>query len=90
MTISAIFKGGVFQPIVPIKLREGEQVQLEVIRSSPSAAPTILSLKGIWKHASPSADAGDWVTETIADIRHESASKLERLAQELSGNLGHG
>ena len=90
MTISAIFKDGVFRPIGPIKLREGEQVRIEVFRSSPSNTRTIVSLKGIWKHASPPVDAGDWVTETIADIRHESTRKLEHLAQEVSENLSHG
>lgn len=90
MTISAIFKDGVFQPIMPIQLREGEKVQLEVIRSSRPVAPVILSLKGIWKHAAPLADENDWVADAIADIRRESTHKLERLAQELSESLSRG
>ncbi|HRJ41922.1 MAG: antitoxin family protein [Caldilineaceae bacterium] len=89
MTISAVFQEGVFKPSIPIQLREGEEVQLEVIRSAPPSTRLILSLKGIWKHALRPDDTGDWVTEAISEIRNESARKFERLAQELNENSGY-
>lgn len=90
MSISAIFKDGVFQPVVPLKLNEGERVQLVITRVFPQTARTIVSLKGIWKHADLSSDSDDWVTEAIADIRSESARKLEQIARDLSETLGRG
>jgi predicted DNA-binding antitoxin AbrB/MazE fold protein len=90
MTISAIFRDGVFQPIGPVKLREGEKVQIEVVRSEPSVSSVILSLKGVWKHATLPTDTDDWVATAISDIRQESGSKLEQIAQELSENLSRG
>jgi hypothetical protein len=41
------------------------------------------SLQGIWKQALRPEDQGDWISETVAQVRHESAERLDRLAREL-------
>jgi predicted DNA-binding antitoxin AbrB/MazE fold protein len=87
MVIKAVYRDGVFKPMVPVNLAEGEWVELEITRPSPQRGGKIVSLQGIWKERLPPEDQGDWVSEAIAEIRRESAEKLARLAQELSEGL---
>lgn len=89
MTVKAIYQDGVFKPIHPPSLPDGEWVELQVVRS-PRQQPKVASLQGIWKQALRPEDQGDWVSETVARVRQESAEKLDRLAEELGKNLPHG
>lgn len=86
--IKAVYRDGVFKPVAPVNLAEGEWVELEIVQSSQQRERNIVSLQGIWRGRLRSEDRGDWVSETIAEIRHESTEKLDRLARELSKDLG--
>lgn len=83
MTIKAIYKNGVFKPITPVDLAEGEWVDLNIVRPPSRHSPKVVSLQGVWKEKLRPEDEGDWVSETIAEIRRQSAEKVERLAGEL-------
>ncbi len=87
MVVRAIYQDGVLKPIVPLDMTDGERVDLQIIRSSRRQERNVVSLQGIWKDGPRPKDQGDWVTETVTEIRRESAGKLYRLAQELSENL---
>jgi len=89
MVVKAIYQDGVFKPITPVDLTEGEWVELEIVRSSPQRPRRVVSLQGIWKEHLRPEDEGDWVSEAIAEIRRESAEKLEQLARELGGHQPH-
>jgi predicted DNA-binding antitoxin AbrB/MazE fold protein len=89
MTVKAIYQDGVFKPASPVNLPDDAWVELEVIRS-PQQKRQIASLQGIWKNAMHSEDRGDWVSETLAQIRQESAHKLDRLAQDLGESFSDG
>ena len=84
MQTKAIHQDGVFKPITPVDLAEGEWVELEIARPSLERPRKIVSLQSIWKEHLRPEDQGDWVSEAIAEIRRESTEKLEQLAQELS------
>ena len=84
MIVKAIYQNGVFKPITPLDLTEGEWVDLKIIRPSPQRPRKVVSLQGIWREHARSEGDEDWVSETIAEIRRTSAEKLERLARELS------
>lgn len=86
MTVKAIYQDGVFKPTSPVNLPDDEWVELEVIQSLQQERK-IASLRGIWKHALRSEGQGDWISETVAQIRQESAGKLDRLARELGESL---
>jgi predicted DNA-binding antitoxin AbrB/MazE fold protein len=85
MVVKAVYQNGVFKPIAPVNLDEGEWVELEIVR--PSQQRKIVSLHGIWKDYLRPEDQGDWVSDTIAGVRHELSEKLNRLARELGDNL---
>jgi len=78
MVVKAIYQSGVFKPITPVDLTEGELVELEITRSSPRRPRRVVSLQGIWKEHLCPEDERDWGSEAIAKIRRESAKKLER------------
>jgi predicted DNA-binding antitoxin AbrB/MazE fold protein len=88
MMIKAVYRDGVFKPVAPVNLAEGEWVELEIVQSSQQHERNIVSLQGMWKDRLSSEDQGDWISEAIAEIRHESTEKLDRLARELSRDLG--
>jgi predicted DNA-binding antitoxin AbrB/MazE fold protein len=88
MMIKAVYRDGVFKPVAPVNLAEGEWVELEIVQSSHQRERNIVSLQGIWKDRLRPEDQGDWVSKAIAGIRHESTEKLDRLARELSKDLG--
>ena len=79
MVVKAIYQDGVFKPIVPVNLPEGEWVELELIQPSQRRERKIVSLRGIWKGQLRPEDQGDWVSETIAEMRRESAERLDQL-----------
>ena len=90
MVVKAVYADGVFRPIVTVDLADGEWVELEITRPSQQRRERkAVSLQGIWKAHLRPADRGDWVSDTIAEIRRESAEKLDRLAREGSENLAH-
>lgn len=84
MVVEALCHGGLLKPVKPIDLADGEWVELEITRPLPSKPANVVSLNGIWRQQIQSADEGDWVSDTIAQIRRESNLKLDRLAVELS------
>jgi predicted DNA-binding antitoxin AbrB/MazE fold protein len=71
MMIKAVYRDGVFKPVAPVNLAEGEWVELEIVQSSQQRERNIVSLQGIWKDRLRPEDQGDWVSEAIAEIRHE-------------------
>jgi predicted DNA-binding antitoxin AbrB/MazE fold protein len=75
MAVKAVYQDGVFKPLVPVDLPEGERVELDIVRSSQQQGGKIVSLQGIWKDALRPEDQGDWVSETIVEIRREVAHK---------------
>jgi predicted DNA-binding antitoxin AbrB/MazE fold protein len=87
MVVKAVYRDGVFKPIEPVNLIEGERVELEIVRPSQQRQRRIVSLRGIWKERPRPTDQGDWVSDTIAEIRSESSEKLDQLARELGENL---
>ena len=89
MIVKAIYQNGVFKPVTPVNLTEGEWVDLEIVRPSPQRPRKVVSLQGVWKEYVRPEDEEDWVSEAIAEIRHTSAEKLERLARELSDSQSH-
>lgn len=89
MTVKAVYQNGVFKPIHPVNLPEGERVELTVVQS-PRRDLGTATLRGIWKHALRPEDQGDWVSETVARMRQESSEKLDRLAGELGENPNRG
>jgi len=86
MVVKAIYQDGVFKPTVPVNLSEGERVDLQIIQPSRRQERNIVSLQGIWKDGPRPQDQGDWVSETVTEIRREFAGKLDRLAQNLNEN----
>jgi predicted DNA-binding antitoxin AbrB/MazE fold protein len=90
MVVEALYHDGILKPVKPIDLADGEWVELEITRRRPSKPANVVSLKGIWSRHIQSADEGDWVSDTIAEIRRETNLKLDRLAAELSEALADG
>jgi predicted DNA-binding antitoxin AbrB/MazE fold protein len=86
MVLKAVYQDGVFKPIMPVDLADGEWVELEIVRSRRLGGGKIVSLQGVWKEYLRPEDRGDWVSETIAEIRRGSTEKLQRLARELGEN----
>lgn len=90
MVVKALYHDGLLKPVQPIDLTDGEWVELEITRRLPSKPANVVSLKGIWSQHIQSTDEGDWVSDTIAQIRRETDRKLDRLAAELSEALADG
>jgi predicted DNA-binding antitoxin AbrB/MazE fold protein len=90
MVVKAVYAAGVFKPIMTVNLADGEWVELKITRSPQRRRKRkVVSLQGIWKEHLRPEDQGDWVSDTIAEIRRESGEKLDRLARELSENMAH-
>jgi predicted DNA-binding antitoxin AbrB/MazE fold protein len=64
MVVKAVYQDGVFKPVAPVNLAEGEWVELEIVRPAQQRERRIVSLRGIWKGALCPEDRGDWVSET--------------------------
>ncbi len=79
MIVKAIYQDGVFKPVTPVDLTEGEWVDLEIVRSSPQRPRKVVSLQGIWREHARSEGDEDWVSETIAEIRRTSAEMFVTL-----------
>ena len=84
MVVEALYHGGLLKPVKPIDLADGEWVELEITRRLPSKPANVVSLKGIWRQHIQSTDEGDWVSDTVAQIRRETGLKLDRQAVALS------
>jgi predicted DNA-binding antitoxin AbrB/MazE fold protein len=87
VAVKAIYRDGVFKPTVPVDLPEGTQVDLEVTPTPSPGDGATISLQGIWKDALRPEDEGDWVSQTVADVREESAARIDRLARDLSNHI---
>ena len=74
MTLKAIYEDGVFKPTAPVNLPEGAWVDLHV-QPSQEQKRKVISLLGVWKDALRPGDKGDWVSETVSEIRQESVEK---------------
>lgn len=90
MFVEALYHDGLLKPVKPIDLADGEWVELEITRRRPAKPVNVVSLKGIWSQHIQSTGEGDWVSDTIAEIRRETNLKLDRLAAELSEALADG
>lgn len=90
MVVEALYHDGILKPVKPIDLANGEWVELEITRRRPAKPANVVSLRGIWSQHIQSTDEGDWVSDTIAEIRRETNLKLDRLAAELSEALADG
>lgn len=88
MSLKAVYRNGIFEPLEPVELEENEQVELEIRRqSSPPASEktsTFASLQGIWSHLSP--DTIEDVERGIEEMRQQTAVRLERIADKLDKN----
>ncbi len=91
LTVEAVYQNGVLKPTVDIPLRENERIRLRIERSPDDIreeAQNIVNLRGVWKGYLTTADRKeDWVSDTVAAIRHESGRKVKRLAQEIDEAL---
>lgn len=90
MVVEALYHDGILKPVKPIDLADGEWVELEITRRRPVKPANVISLKGMWSQHIQSADEGDWVSDTIAEIRRETNLKLERLVAEMGEALADG
>ena len=80
MVVKAVYAHGVFRPIMTVDLADGEWVELEITRPSQQRRKRkAVSLQGIWKAHLRPTDRGDWVSDTIAEIRRESGEKDEAI-----------
>jgi len=91
ITIQAVYRGGVLQPVAPLNLPDGARVEVQITPVTSPAKPTAFgSLAGIWSHL-PEA-AVEQMEQAVADARRQSAEKIERLAREVDHqrNIRHG
>ena len=84
LTVEAIYQDGIIKPLRDLHLRENERVRLQIERRPDSIrreeTRNIVHLRGIWKDHLTAADKKqDWVSDTVAAIRRESAQKIEML-----------
>jgi predicted DNA-binding antitoxin AbrB/MazE fold protein len=89
MVVKAIYQDGVFKPLAPVNLSDGQQVELEIVGSFPQIQRNVVSLQGIWKDHLRPQDQGDWVSDTLTEIRNETSKRLNQLAQQLGKSLNH-
>ena len=84
LTMEAIYQDGIIKPLTDPHLRENERIRLRIERHPDGVQEktrNIIHLRGIWKDHLTAADKKeDWVSDTIAVIRRESAQKIEQLA----------
>ncbi len=83
LTVEAIYQNGIIKPLTALRLQENEHIRLRIERhpdNTQEEIRNIVHLRGIWKDHLTAADKEDWVSDTIAAIRRESAQEIERLA----------
>jgi len=84
LTVEAIYQNGIIKPLTALRLRENERIKLQIERRPDDTQETtrnIVHLHGIWKDHLTAADKKEnWVSDTVASIRRESAQKIKELA----------
>jgi len=84
LTVEAIYQNGIIKPLTDLHLGENERIRLQIERRPGNIQEetwNIVHLRGIWKDCLTTADKkDDWVSDTVAAIRRESAQKVEQLA----------
>ena len=89
MIVKAIYKNGVFEPLEHLSLENGAQVEVEIVQLEPQSTmepSPFAALRGIWGHLS--ANKINEMEQALQNVRQMTATKLERLASELSDTLG--
>lgn len=85
VTIDAIYINGMLKPLAPLKLRENQQVTIQLAVSTTVVTkpdPALVSFKGIWP-----LELADDLEQGLAEIRAESNQKLQQLTTELEEAL---
>ncbi len=82
ITVQAVYQSGVLKPDTKLDLPEGTAVEVQITPVTSFAKPTAFgSLAGIWSHL---IDADlDRLEQGLAEIRRQTAEKIERLTREL-------
>ncbi len=85
ITIQAVYRGGVLQPAAQLNLPEGAMVEVQITPVTSPAKPTAFGLlAGIWSHL-VEADL-EQIEQGLADLRRQTAEKIERLSRDLKPN----
>ncbi len=85
ITIQAIYRGGVLKPTTHLDLPDGATVEVQITSATSPAQPTAFGLlSGIWSHL-VEADL-ERLEHGLAEIRRQTAEKIERLTRELKPN----
>ncbi len=81
MIVEAIYQQGMIKPLTELGLRENERVRIAITHDPGEQAELkkVISLRGIWKNQALVDEEGDWITDTVVEIRRESAQKVETI-----------
>ncbi len=84
LTVEAIYQDGIIKPLTDLHLRENERIRLRIERrpgNIQKETRNIVHLRGVWKgHLTAADKEEDWVSDTVAAIRRESAQRVKHLA----------